>query len=54
MKGNKSMNDNPETMSMENHAITWWTEKGYDIPPIDSAEWEITYSKWVNFAFERL
>ena len=48
----ETMNDNPETMTFEEHAIAWWAEKGYDIPNLDSVEWEIMYEGWVEYAFE--
>ncbi len=45
------MNQDPSKMTMQEHAIAWWTEKGHDIPALDSSEWERMYSEWVDFAF---
>ena len=46
------MSDNPETMSMESHAIAWWTMRGRDIPFLDTEEWDRMYCEWIDFAFE--
>ncbi len=46
------MGINDDGMSMEEHAMLWWIEKGYTIPSPDSIEWEEMYAEWVDFAFK--
>ncbi len=48
------MNQNPDTMTMKEHAIEWWREQGHEIPDLDSPEWERMYAKWVDFAFQNM
>lgn len=48
------MSSSPCDMSMEDHAMAWWIEKGYVIPSPDSLEWAEMYAKWVDFAFDDL
>ena len=41
-------------MTLEEHAIAWWQEKGAEIPPLDSAEWKRMYEEWAVWAFSNL
>lgn len=43
--------NNPETMTMAEHAEAWARDNGEFVPPRETAEWTAFYERWVEWAF---
>ena len=48
---NKNKNK-PTELTLADSAEAWIKEQGLEVPERETVEWEVMYSKWIDFAFE--
>jgi len=40
--------------TLADHAEMWTEENGETVPARDTAEWNVMYKRWIDFAFENI